>query len=190
MTKPLFRQSSIVWIGMLLGIQSVCALFFVSEFVTEVFGLRNWAVTWEIREFLQLAASLGLSLGAVAAILLLRQTILRIGRAERQVRAASGEFFGIMEECFSDWGLSPSERDVALFAVRGQSNAEIAILRGTSQATIKTQMNAVFRKADVTNRAQLISQFVDVLMSSGPSGAGTAQRGTPGAALPEPGSPG
>ena len=169
MTKPLFRKSSLIWIGILVTVQSLCALFFVSEFITEVFGLRNWAVTWEIREVLQLSASLGLSLGAVAAVLLLRQTILRIDKAERQVRAASGEFFAIMEECFSEWGLSPSERDVALFAVRGQSNTEIAALRGTSEATVKTQMNAVFRKAAVTNRAQLISQFVDVLITSSTS---------------------
>ncbi len=50
MTKPLFRKSSLIWIVTLMTVQSLCALFFVSEFVTEVFGLRNWAVTWEIRK--------------------------------------------------------------------------------------------------------------------------------------------
>lgn len=185
MTTPLFRRSSVLWIGALLVVQSLCALFFVSEFLSEVLGLRSWAVTWEVREILQVSASLGLSLGALAGMLLLRQAVVRIGRAERQVRAASGEFFAMMEECFTDWGLSPSERDVALFAVRGQSNAEIAALRGTSEATIKTQMNAVFRKAGVTNRAQLISQFVDLLISASPSAAGQDQAAQPGTVAAE-----
>ncbi len=166
MSNPLFRRSALIWIGILLGIQVLCALFFVSELVSEVFGLRNWAVSWEIRELLQVSASFGLTLGSIAAILLLRQAIIRTRRSDRQIKAASGAFFAMMEECFVEWSLTPSERDVALFAVRGQSNTEIAALRGTSEATIKTQINAIFRKAGVTNRAQLVSQFVDVLIAT------------------------
>lgn len=161
------HSSALIGAALLLLIQLLCASFFVSEFVTEVFGLRNWAVTWNVREILQVMASLGLCLGTIAGILLLRIALVRIGRADRQVQAASGEFFAMMEMSFSEWGLSPSERDVALFAVRGMSNAEIARLRGTSEATIKTQINAIFRKAGVSNRAQLISQFVDLLIERG-----------------------
>ena len=78
-----------------------------------------------------------------------------------------------MEGFFSEWGLSPSERDVALFAVRGYGNGEIATLRGKSEATIKTQMNAVFRKADVSGRSQLLGVFVDALIATEPSRSST-----------------
>ncbi len=168
MARPQRFSSGLIAAMVLLLVQFLCAGFFISEFVTEVFGLRNWAVTWEVREILQASASIGLLLGTVAGLLLLRVAVVRMRRAERQVQAASGEFFAMMEVSFSDWGLSPSERDVALFAVRGMSNAEIARLRGTSEATIKSQMNAVFRKAGVSSRAQLISQFVELLIERAP----------------------
>lgn len=172
--RPSIRRATVGWLAASLGVQVLCALFFVVELATDVFGLRHWALRWEVREALQVAASLGLILGAVLGVILLRQTLQRIGEVERQVAAASGAFFEVMDGCFAEWGLTPSEREVALFAVRGYSNAEIAETRGKSEATIKTQMNAVFRKAGVTGRAQLISQFVDVLIASGPAPA-TAQ---------------
>lgn len=170
--QPSIRRATVGWLAASLAVQVICALFFVVELVTDVLGLRHWALSWEIREALQVAASLGLILGAVLGVILLRQTLKRIRNVERQVAAASGAFFEVMDGCFAEWGLTPSEREVALFAVRGYSNSEIAETRGKSEATIKTQMNAVFRKAGVTGRAQLISQFVDVLIASGPGPEG------------------
>lgn len=168
MVKLPIKRSTVVLLAITFFVQALCALFFVVELVTEVFGLRHWALTWEIREGLQVAASIGLILGATSGMILWRQTLHQIRDMERQVRAASGAFFEVMDQCFAEWGLSPSEREVALFAVRGYSNSEIAATRGKSEATIKTQMNAVFRKAGVTGRAQLLSQFVDVLIAAGP----------------------
>ena len=71
-----------------------------------------------------------------------------------------------MQAQFGEWCLSPAEADVALYAVKGYANAEIAELRGKSEATIKTQINAVFRKAGVQNRGQLIAQFLDLLLDA------------------------
>ena len=41
--------------------------------------------------------------------------------------------------------LSPAERDVALFQIKGLSVAEIAALRGTSEGTVKAQAAAIVR---------------------------------------------
>lgn len=143
--------------------QIACASFFTLELATDVLGLRNWAVAWEVREALQVGASLGLLIGAIASILLLRNTLRRVDEVQRQVRAASGLFLEVMEDQFDHWELSPAERDVALFAIRGYSNQEIAKARGKSEATIKTQLNAVFRKAGVSSRSALVSHFIDIL---------------------------
>ncbi|MGB1082547.1 MAG: helix-turn-helix transcriptional regulator, partial [Alphaproteobacteria bacterium] len=59
---------------------------------------------------------------------------------------------------------SPSESDVALFAIKGSSIAEIARMRGTKDGTIKAQLNAIYRKAGVTGRPQLISFFIDEMV--------------------------
>ena len=60
--------------------------------------------------------------------------------------------------------LSPAERDVAWFTVKGLSMQEIARMRETSDGTVKAQSNAIYRKAGVSGRYQLLSQFVDELM--------------------------
>ena len=82
------------------------------------------------------------------------------------MRAASGAFYQLMEDRF-DWSLTPSERDVALLAIKGLSIAEIAEARQTKDGTIKAQSNAIYRKAGVSGRPQLLSLFIDELMGDG-----------------------
>ena len=163
------RQYPVILLGCLTVFQLLCAGFFISEFLSEVLGLRHWALPFAWREILQILASLGLAIGSVTSVLLLRQSRRRMTVMQRQLRAASGAFHDVMHEFFGDWGLSPSEQDVAMFALRGYANREIADLRGKSEATIKSQMNAVFRKAGVANRAELMGVFVDAMMAEGES---------------------
>ena len=72
----------------------------------------------------------------------------------------------LLEERFTLWGLTPAERDVALFAIKGLSTAEIATLRSTSEGTVKAQTNAIYRKAGVTGRPQLLSLFIEDLIDA------------------------
>lgn len=164
-SQPPPKPHSLILLGGLTIVQLLCAAFFISELLTEVLGLRHWALPFAWREVLQILASLGLAIGSVTSVLLLRQARRRMATMHRQLRAASGAFHDVMDEFFTDWALSPSERDVAMFALRGFANAEIAQLRGKSEATIKSQLNAVFRKADVASRAQLMGIFVDAMMT-------------------------
>lgn len=84
---------------------------------------------------------------------------------EGRMRAASGAFLDLLEENFADWRLTPAERDVAFLALKGLSISEIAALRATRDGTVKAQCAAVYRKAGVNGRAQLLSLFVEDLMS-------------------------
>lgn len=68
-------------------------------------------------------------------------------------------------------GLTPSERDVAWFTIKGLSLAEIARMRQTSDGTVKAQSNAIYRKAGVSGRTQLLSLFLEDLMEEGPRAA-------------------
>ena len=70
----------------------------------------------------------------------------------------------LLEDSFAEWGLTPAERDVALFAIKGLSTQEIATLRQTSEGTVKAQTNAIYRKAGVAGRPQLLSLFIEDLM--------------------------
>jgi DNA-binding CsgD family transcriptional regulator len=145
-------------------IQALCAFFFVSDILSSVFGLRTTPISWEMRELLEIGASVGLVLGVVVGGLMLRRALRDRHQAEERLRRASGAFMDLLQERFAEWGLTPSERDVALFAIKGLSTAEIAALRSTSEGTVKAQTNAIYRKAGVSGRPQLLSLFIDDLM--------------------------
>jgi DNA-binding CsgD family transcriptional regulator len=145
-------------------VQAICAVFFVSDIVASVFGLRQTPISWEARELLEIGAALGLVLGLVLGGITLRRTLRQRNAAEARLRRASGAFMDLLDERFSDWGLTPAERDVALFAIKGMSTNEIAGLRKTSEGTVKAQTNAIYRKAGVSGRPQLLSLFIDDLM--------------------------
>jgi DNA-binding CsgD family transcriptional regulator len=145
-------------------IQALCAFFFVSDILSSVLGIRTTPISWEVRELLEIGAAIGLVLGVVVGGLMLRRALRDRNRAEERLRRASGEFMVLLEERFQEWGLTPSERDVALFAIKGMSTAEIATLRATSEGTVKAQTNAIYRKAGVSGRPQLLSLFIDDLM--------------------------
>ena len=151
------------------AVQVLCAIFFISQILVTVLGLPVAPFDWKLMELIEIAAALGLLLGVVVGAAMLRSTWRRPAQVEGQLRAASGAFMELMEERFDDWRLTPAERDVALFAIKGMSTHDIATLRETSEGTVKAQTNAIYRKAGVSGRPQLLSLFIDDLMD-GPLG--------------------
>ena len=136
----------------------------MSDILASVLGLQTTPISWEMRELMEIGASVGLVLGVVVGGLMLHRALRERHRAEERLRRASGAFMDLLQERFAEWGLTPSERDVALFAIKGMSTAEIARLRSTSEGTVKAQTNAIYRKAGVSGRPQLLSLFIDDLM--------------------------
>lgn len=147
-----------------LFIQVMSAVFFVADIASSYVSLWSVPLSWELREYLELSAAFGLTLGVGFGIWVLRRTMLERNLAQERLRRASGAFMNLLDERFADWGLTPAEKDVALFAIKGMSTAEIAILRATSEGTVKAQTNAIYRKAGVTGRSQLLSLFIEDLM--------------------------
>jgi len=149
----------------LLIFQVLCAVLFAVGFLSTVTGL--FKINWALYELIEIAAALGLIIGASLGAMMLRSTIRQHDRMEGQLRAASGAFMDVLEDHFTSWQLTPAERDVALFAIKGLSTAEIAQIRGVSEGTIKAQTNAIYRKAGVSGRPQLLSLFIDDLLGDG-----------------------
>ncbi|MGR3722485.1 helix-turn-helix transcriptional regulator [Abyssibius alkaniclasticus] len=130
----------------------------------ELFGIRQVAVSWEYREIVQLVTILGMVLGAILGIVVLKGMRGNMREVDNRMLVASGQFHELMVRHFDDWSLSPSERDVAILTLKGLSNAEIAEVRGKSIGTIKAQCNAIYQKAGVSGRTQLISFFIEELI--------------------------
>jgi len=146
-------------------IQALCALLVSLDIIAQISGLRTRPINWQLRELLEVGAPVGLIIGTLLGAVAITRARARTRHVESQLRAASGAFAELLDERFAEWGLTPAETDVAWFAVKGMSTQEIAALRETAEGTVKAQSNAIYRKAGVSGRSQLLSLFVEELMS-------------------------
>ena len=154
-------------IAALLALQFACAVFVLYDLGIGVLGLRVDPMSWALYEAFEVASALGLVLGAGLSAWALKTSRKARDVAESRLRLARGAFSDVLLERFDDWALTPAERDVALMCIKGFSTKEIAALRKTSEGTTKAQTAAIYRKAEVNGRAQLLSLFVDELMGDG-----------------------
>lgn len=141
------------------ALQALCAVFFVGDVIADLrlvgFGLHTVA---------EGAVALALAAGVVLGGVETRRTLERSRRAETAASAAAGAFAEVVAAHFERWALSPAEREVALFALKGFDPSEIARLRGTAQGTIRAQLARVYAKAGVSSRAELAAVFIDDLL--------------------------
>ena len=148
----------------LIAVQASCAAFFLWDAVEDArnFGLLPFT---DFHLIVEGVAVLTLIAAVVFETRYLMALLRRKAHLEDQVSIAAGAFHDLMIAHFDRWGLSPAERDVAMFAIKGLSIAEIAQLRGSAEGTVKSQLNAVYRKAGVTGRAALLGLLIDDLMA-------------------------
>lgn len=158
------RTGKTIALSGLLVVQAGGATFFLLDVVAD---LGDWSLMASETTHLgiELAAVVALIVGLGLTALEIRRIRTRQRRVEAQLRIASGAFLDLLEEYFDSWALTPSERDVALLAIKGLSIAEIAGVRQTKQGTVKAQCNAIYSKAGVTGRHQLLSLFIEELMA-------------------------
>ncbi|MFQ5623829.1 MAG: helix-turn-helix transcriptional regulator [Paracoccaceae bacterium] len=152
-------------LGVLVLIQSFCASIFLWHLLAGFFGLAADPLSGGEQETVDVVATIGLVLGAALGAVAVASAVRRADVAERALRSASGAIAEVIEEYFQAWGLTPAEREVAWLAVKGFSLVEIAELRKTSEGTVKAQSNAIYRKAGVTGRSQLVCLFIEDLLS-------------------------
>lgn len=152
----------LLWL--IVAIQVLCAGAFVFSLAASLLGLQRTATSWQMREALEIAASIGLIFGAVLGAFSVLQAQRRQGQAEQALRSAAGAFATVVDEKFAHWALTKAESDVAWLVIKGFSTKETAELRGTSEGTIKSQCNAIYRKVGVSGRAQLLSVMVEDLL--------------------------
>jgi DNA-binding NarL/FixJ family response regulator len=65
---------------------------------------------------------------------------------------------------FGKWHLTPAEKDVALFLLKGFSHKDVARLRQVSEATARQQARAIYKKAGLTGRNDLAAFFLEDLV--------------------------
>jgi len=110
------------------------------------------------------------------------QQMLETHAAEREAWRASAEaaladFGKAVDERFTAWGLTPTERDVALRLLKGHSHKQIAFETGRSERTVRQHAVAVYQKSGLGGRAELSAFFLEDLLL--PQGHDTVSAGVP-----------
>ncbi len=158
----------------LIAVQVICTAFFLLDVLIDI---RNAPPGSLFTSYLsiELLAALSLICAVLFEIRYLRMMWHQRAHLEKQVSIAAGAFHDVMQAQFDDWSLTAAERDVVGFVIKGMSIAEIAVLRGPAEGMIKSQLNAIYRKAGVPGRGALQGQGAlldDLLSSSRPTSTG------------------
>ena len=69
-----------------------------------------------------------------------------------------------IKEKLDSWKLTPSEKEIALFSLKGLSTKEISDIRSTSEITIRQQLSSIYSKSGLRGKNELISFFLEDLL--------------------------
>ena len=149
------------YLVVLILFQVICTAFFVFDVVAD-FREGDAKILHMVPE---IVATVGLIVGLAFEVRTLLAMLRRQAHMEKSLGVAAGALAELMEDYFRQWALTPSEADVAAFTIKGYSIAEIATMRGSAEGTVKTHLNAIYRKAGVTGRGQLVSLLIEDLLN-------------------------
>lgn len=140
----------------------MCTAFFAMDVVTD---LESFGSDEALHLTIEAIAAVVLVIGTSFMLLELRRILQRNASMEIGLRAARGEMAIVIDKFFAEWGLSAAERDVALLLLKGLDNESIASVRGTATGTVRAQCASIYAKAGVDGRSQLMSIFMEELLS-------------------------
>jgi DNA-binding CsgD family transcriptional regulator len=172
--------STVDWRLGMFGATAVAAILGM-EIATEPDGVS-------LLELLLEATELGLTIAAAVAIALMfgrlraqhveRMALIRDLHDARRVgedwrRQAQSHLDGLSDAIrrqFREWKLTDADAEICLLLLKGLSHREIALVRGTSEATVRQQARAAYEKSGLKGRASLCAYFLeDLLPASGDS---------------------
>ena len=81
-------------------------------------------------------------------------------------QAKAQEMRQLIDQQFSLWQLSDSEKDVALLLIKGLSMKEIAEIRNTTEKTVRHQATNVYKKSELSGRQELEAFFLEDILSA------------------------
>jgi len=142
----------------------LCQVFLVMDVAADLFGM-DFHIPWFDQTSTETIAVAAMSITLIILGWILLDHMRQNRRYRQTVQTASGQLVQTLYAKFGEWGLSASESEVALLLIKGLSVAEIARLRDTRPGTIKSQSNAIYRKAGLKSRSELAAYFVEDLLA-------------------------
>lgn len=93
----------------------------------------------------------------------LNETRARSNQASKELIDAKRIFGEEIKKQFTNWSLTESEAEVALFSLKGLNAKEIANLRNTSEKTVRNQLTSVYSKSGTTSKLSFVAWFMEGL---------------------------
>ena len=147
-------------------LQMVAAVFFVVDSIED--NISEAGHGFNLGAAMEAVIAMALLCGIILSSRYIIRLRRELGRKEHLLANARGALAEHIALRFGEWGLTPGEGDVALFALKGCDVSEIARLRGAAAGTVRSQLSQVYTKAGVTSQAMLVSLFIDDLLDSPP----------------------
>ena len=138
--------------------------FFAYDIVTDLLDDNESLLHILIESFIFLAISTVL----LAELRRVSRLKLEVLKERDKTARLSGELLAVMRSQFADWGLSPSESEVALLLIKGLSMKEISLARQVKEKTVRQQATSVYAKSGYAGRHELVAHFIEDLMSHDP----------------------
>ncbi|MFT5330338.1 MAG: DNA-binding CsgD family transcriptional regulator [Parasphingorhabdus sp.] len=146
----------------IVALQAVAAIFFLVDSIDEI--ILQFAAGIGFAVILECLVALALITGVVMGARHTRKLMVEARRREGALAVARGALAEVLKLRFAEWQLSAGESEVALFAIKGCTVSEIAILRNTAAGTVRSQLSQVYTKAGVTSQSMLTSIFIEELL--------------------------
>ena len=81
-----------------------------------------------------------------------------------KLRDGKKEYQEVIQWQFSEWSLSPSEKEVALLMLKGLSIKEISQSRSTQEKTVRKQASSIYEKSNLGGRHELSAWFFEDML--------------------------
>ncbi|MCW9035410.1 MAG: helix-turn-helix transcriptional regulator [Alphaproteobacteria bacterium] len=142
---------------------AICEVFFLMDVAADFFYI-DIAIAWIDHSAIELVSTFTLAFALFAIGYQIKCLLKEHREAQASVQVAKGELLAVIYAKFDEWHLSPSEREIALLLMKGLTIQEIADVRSTQQGTVKSQSSAIYQKAEVKSRNELVAYFVEDLL--------------------------
>jgi len=156
------RERRATVLSVIILIQALCTMFFVGDVI---YDLSDNDHLGGLHLYFEVIAAFALFAGVVYLMYELRALLNRMEAMQFSILAARGEMTNLINAFFDEWRLTQSEREIALLILKGIDNDSIAKMRGTAKGTVRAQCTKIYAKANVDSRTQLLSIFMEELIS-------------------------
>ena len=140
---------------------AIAIVFFIYDLVVDAFVEHEYLT---IHFIIELVVFVCVSIALVLGIRDVLRMRARLAREEKRLDMYSRAWVEGLEIQMDEWRMTPSEKDVAWFIIKGCRFSEIASARGVKETTVRLQATSLYAKAGVSGRSEFVAEIIQSLL--------------------------